>query len=240
MIVPTSYAATAARIVVGPPARHLAQRTCAGIARAVVGQAGTPSSTALSALPAAAVTMTSETLKAVAIRGGAAAVAAALDMGRAKTRLEGLQSYTVVTALVMNSALRIFSATPMEITAQDSKIDIWAKSLFVVFCGLSIVAGSYTTVVYTLLGLYSKTALGLGKDEAFTEFFARTMHLRSNGFACFLTALVCFNISFALTLFLKFKGKQRWYASGVAAVLMIMSFHSWWSIMGIAKEVIFT
>lgn len=44
------------------------------------------------------------------IRGGGD-VAAGFDVGMAKTRLEGL-AYSTVTTLMLNAALRLFSATP--------------------------------------------------------------------------------------------------------------------------------
>jgi hypothetical protein len=90
-------------------------------------------------------------------------------------RLEGLSSYVVISALLMNAALHVFSATSKKLdSSSSSKISFGggnanntANVNFVVSVIAFVVAGSYATVVFSLLGLYSsKTALGMGLDAA--------------------------------------------------------------------------
>ena len=152
---------------------------------------------------------------------------AAID--RAKIRLEGLSSYAVIAVLLMNSALRLYTAIPKKITSKDSKdynkienIATWAFSFFSV---LSIVTGTNTAIIYSLLNLYSKTALGMGKDAAFIEFFASTADLRTCGFQSMVVSLISFQVSIVFSVFLYFKDKSRYiltFSSGIASFLSIM------------------
>jgi hypothetical protein len=96
-----------------------------------------------------------------------------LDIGQVRMRLEeeGLQAYG---ALLANGCIRLYSSVsaPSEKREDDDKDNTTAATsnkklrkrlaydgffLFVVF---SVLSGSYTTVVFTLLPLYSKTRLG--------------------------------------------------------------------------------
>ena len=138
----------------------------------------------------------------------------------------------------MNAALRLFSSTPKKLN--DDRVDNYAKVLFVAAVGSSIVAGAYTTVVFSLLGLYSKSALGLGKDLAFVQFFDATAGIRKTAFDCFIISLLSFKASFVLSLFLNYEGKVRWWSSGIAAFLAVLSIYSWSRIMVVAGNLLFS
>eukprot|EP00521_Asterionellopsis_glacialis_P018520 CAMPEP_0195293864 /NCGR_PEP_ID=MMETSP0707-20130614/13559_1 /TAXON_ID=33640 /ORGANISM="Asterionellopsis glacialis, Strain CCMP134" /LENGTH=216 /DNA_ID=CAMNT_0040354675 /DNA_START=87 /DNA_END=734 /DNA_ORIENTATION=- len=168
-------------------------------------------------------------------RGGASAASQStgFDLTRTGIRLEGLSSYGVISALLMNASLRVFSMTPRQITKGTSqnknqhKVERYAEIMFLSFVALSILTGFYTTVVFTLLGLYSKTALGMGKDDAFVKFFIQTEAIRSLAFQSFIISLTSFTASFCLSLFLQYEGKLRWCASGSSAVLVAYGFLHW-------------
>ena len=176
------------------------------------------------------------TTVALTMRGGQ--VEPLYDLTRVRIRLEGLHSYEVVTALFMNAALRLFSSTPKTLKAGEKSENI-AKILFTIAIGCSVIAGAYTTVVFTLLGLYSKSAIGLGKDLAFVEFFDATARTRKSAFDGFILTLLSFELSFVLSLFLNYKGVLRWCASGTAALAVLASWWSWNHIMGIAGRLLF-
>ena len=175
-------------------------------------------------------------LSSVALRGGGAD---ALDLARVKSRLEGLHTHGVVTALMMNAALRIFSSTPKTMKEGDRATNI-AKILFTGVVALSVISGVYTTVVFALLDLYSKSALGLEKDQAFVEFFSVTALYRKLAFDAFLVCLVSLKASFTLSLFLNFDGKMRWWVSGVAAAISLLSLYHWHNIMTVAGRLLFS
>lgn len=94
------------------------------------------------------------------LRGGAGGEAL-LDINRVKIRLEGLSSYGVMTALLMNAGMRLYSSTPKNVEfGKSNRADNIAKLIFCASMVLSILTGAHTTIVFSMLGLYSKTALG--------------------------------------------------------------------------------
>ena len=105
-------------------------------------------------------------------------MAEVVEVNRARIRLEGLNAYAVIAALIMNSALRIFTTTCVPGARVDSSLERAISILVLLASTVSILAGSYTTVVFTLVGLYAKTALGRQMDAAYIEFFARTVCYR--------------------------------------------------------------
>jgi hypothetical protein len=77
---------------------------------------------------------------------------AKFNLGRAKIRLEGLSHYASVSALLLNGALRIFTATPKKL--DDRKDENFVKILFLISITATVVLGGYTATVFSLLGLY--------------------------------------------------------------------------------------
>ena len=49
-----------------------------------------------------------------------------------------------------------------------------ATVIFTVLSILCILSGVTTSIIFSFLGLYSKTALGMGNDEGFVKFFDAT------------------------------------------------------------------
>ena len=168
-------------------------------------------------------------------RGGAAA----LDLGRTKLRLEGLHQYGVVTALLMNASLRLFSMTPKKLD-NDGSLQDKAKVFFTAAVATTVVFSAYTVIVFSLLGLYSKRALGLGEDAAFVEFFQATTMIRESGFNAFILALVSFKSSFVLSLWLNFEGKMRWWLSGLVLGADLVGWYAWSTIAVLANKILFS
>jgi hypothetical protein len=176
-------------------------------------------------------------VSALAVRGGEAALQG-FDLGRTQIRLQSISSYGVIAALVLNAALALYSSTPKRIV-KGQNIENSANIVFLLSVGLSVICGTYTTVVFSLLGLYSKSALGLGKDAAFLEFFEATTHIRQRAFNSFLIALLSFEMCFISSLFLNNDGNFRWWAVGFASVGAIINWWQWQNIMSIAGNLLF-
>jgi hypothetical protein len=228
---------------------------------AVTSSSASVAATALKALlePAAATAAATCIAGMVLQAGGAATAARAavdcaapviLEMDRVRIRLDGLSSYGVICSLLMNAALRLYSATPKKLESSSdtsskkllfsyTKTDI-IKMIFMASTVISISAGSYTTVVFTLLGLYAKTALGLGRDGPFLEFFELTAPYRKLAFDAFVVSLVSFQISFVTSLYLSYDKKLRWWSSGLASILALFCFWQWGMIIKIASRLLFS
>ena len=177
-------------------------------------------------------------------RGGAERFAppttAALDMGRVRMRLEGLQLYATLTALLTNGCLRLYSSIKASKSESDSsRWETIALDLFYICTAVSILSGSYTTIVFGLLSLYCKTALGRGLDQPFLEFWAATTDIRESALESFLYTLVSFELAFILSLVLRFRGRRRKLLVSLACVMSLMSFRRWTQIMILASKHLF-
>jgi hypothetical protein len=174
-------------------------------------------------------------------RGGAAQ--GIIDMDRTKIRLDGLASYSVIAALLLNNCRHMFSSTNKRNDEAAPKTLKIFKTAFTALAIISIVSGMYTTVVFSLLGLYSKTALGMGKDSSYFEFFAATERYRKLAFDAFLLSLVSFEVAFIASVFIDLnQGSNRssqWWATALAAACVAFSLWDWGSIIGIARRLLF-
>ena len=149
-----------------------------------------------------------------------------LDASRVRLRLEGLQSYSTISALLMNASLRLFSATIQPEYPSSSKSSENSKThlhyMYNVFLAadiLSVLLGAYTTIVFTMVSLYSKQALGRGLDIEFMNFYHATQVLRESGFATFVGSLMSFQLAFVGTLYCNLKGRKRYVFVTMAATI---------------------
>jgi len=191
------------------------------------------------AAPAAKQVLLHGAVAALALRGGVGAEAGALlDLNRVRIRLEGLSSYSVVSALMMNAGMRLYSGTNKQLQ-KGKRLENGFKVFFSLSVALSILTGAYTTVVFSLLGLYAKTALGLGWDGPFLEFFQQTESIRKFAFDTFVVSLVTFEFSFISSLFLAHEGKMKWVVAGGASLCALLSIWHWTVIMKLASRILF-
>ena len=169
----------------------------------------------------------------------AAASDLAFDVTRERIKLEGLSSYGVVTALIMNAALRLLSTVDLGADARGTLFEKVVQSLFVACIVVSVLAGIHTTVVFTLVSIYAKTALGRNLDSGYVDFLVLTSPLRAQGFKSFITALGSFSISFPLAVFLKMRGRAGWIALCSCTVAALGMIRVWLKIIRLASEHIF-
>ena len=164
------------------------------------------------------------------------------DVGRAKMRLEGLQAYGTICALLMNATLRLFSSVSEPKSDDDSLEGKWnnrAFNAFLVTVIVSVLFGSYTTIVFSMIALYSKQALGRGMDSNFMDFYVHTHGLRESGFRAFLYSLASFQGAFILSLFLKYRGDRRKWFVFLAVVISLLSARRWSYVITLASKLIF-
>ena len=181
---------------------------------------------------------------AVALRGGNSADGAVLltgetAMNRIKMRLEGLSSYGVLSALMMNACMRLFSATDKNLESGKLGSNI-AKVVFCISVISSIMAACYTTVIFSLLGLYCRTALGMGRDQPFWDFFNQTTKMRETAFDAFLVSLITFETSFVTSIYINYKGPLRKFATAFASACALFSFYHWGWIIRVAGKLLFS
>mmetsp|Transcript_20269 Transcript_20269/g.49704 ORF Transcript_20269/g.49704 Transcript_20269/m.49704 type:complete len:244 (+) Transcript_20269:132-863(+) len=137
------------------------------------------------------------------LRGGAA-TKVALDMAKESQHLAVLSSYAVLTVLILNAALRLYTSTKFQRNPSD-KNDWVLPNLFSFCAGTCVIAGSFTGIMFHLLGIYHKSALGMGNHAAYLAFKEATAGLLQLGFRTFLTCLG----SFVATFLISFKNKAN-------------------------------
>ena len=134
---------------------------------------------------------------AASIRGGAAAKAV-LDLSRESQNIAMLASYGVVTALVMNSVLRLFSGTKFK------KENGAPRLIFSISAGICVLCSAFSAVMFQMLAIYCKTALGMANDAGYIAFWEATAMYRQWGFRSFLTSFATFVTCFILSFFSKY------------------------------------
>mmetsp|Transcript_20239 Transcript_20239/g.29615 ORF Transcript_20239/g.29615 Transcript_20239/m.29615 type:complete len:235 (-) Transcript_20239:571-1275(-) len=128
--------------------------------------------------------------------------AMAFNISREGYNIQVLATYGTITALVMNACLRLYSSTKFPKNTNTNKQG--TKNLEILFfavTALCIISGTFTAVLFNILGIYSKSALGMQNDNGFLAFMAATKVYRIWGFRAFLTTLSSFVGSFLLSLY---------------------------------------
>ncbi|CAJ1948443.1 unnamed protein product [Cylindrotheca closterium] len=199
-----------------------------------------------------------------------------LDLTRVQMRLEGLQVYATLAALLTNACLQLYVNVkePEEETDDDDddgdgtmvngtmttteekeqrklarkrrqRRRNWSVDAFYLCTVVSILSGSYTTVVFGLLSILSKTALGRGLDASFIEFWAESAGIRNSGLESFLMALVSFEVAFLLSLMTKFsfknprKRRRQNVLVGIGTLILLISMRRWTKLLYLASKLLF-
>jgi hypothetical protein len=160
------------------------------------------------------------------------------QLDRVKIRLEGLGTYAMISALLIGGMLGLFFNTPKTII-EGRILENAVIALFYASSTVSLLSSLYVTLVFSLVGLYSKTALGLSKDAQYLKFIDATRRQRNYAYDAFLLSIASFQSSFVMTLFLLLPGPARWVAAAATTVLLAFSFRSVQSVLNAAASLIF-
>lgn len=127
------------------------------------------------------------------------------DMDRLKMRLDGLGTYAVVSALVVNMGIRLVSSTSQELMSQ-----VWwpIGCTYCAALACCVLSGVYATIVFTLIKMFSKTAIGLNRDAACLDFFELTAKYRRTGCLAVCACLGSFAVAFLSFFLLRVRGVQ--------------------------------
>ena len=100
---------------------------------------------------------------------------------------------------------------------------------------------SYLTFHYFAITtiIDSKTALGMGVDAQYLKFFEMTEPIRQIGFETYIISLLCFKGAFVCSLFLTFKGRLRYWLSGLGTLGLAYSWYNIKMIMNFASTLLF-
>jgi len=180
------------------------------------------------------------------IRGGAATTAV-VNFPRESLTLQGMATYGTITALIMNASLRLWTSTSF--SNDQNKI---VPNVFNIANAICMLSGVFTAILFQLLTIYSKSALGMGNDVGYMAFKEATKTFRIFGFHCFLTEMMSFLVCFMMHLYntLWNNARQRGHKSlltptgnvvmGGSVILMVVGIHLIRSVLSLASLHIFS
>lgn len=130
----------------------------------------------------------------------------ALD--RACVRLDGIEVYAIVSALTCATAINCFDnyqPTPLSVIVKERAVFTLLSEMFYYLSGaLGMMTGLHATLIFSLVTMYGRTALGIDRDDAFNDFFSNTGPPRFNGFWSFKLSLYCFMTQLSFLISQKF------------------------------------
>jgi len=148
----------------------------------------------------------------------------AIQMDRAAFRLDGLEVYAVVSALTLATSIQFFdilsqtwtwestlrdvstllaaisssgsfrSAMQTLFTSSTPLMKLCADILCLIASATGMIGGLHATLVFSLMTVYGRTAMGMGWDAACSKFFQTTDKNRFRGFRSFRLALTTFSV----------------------------------------------
>ena len=106
-------------------------------------------------------------------------------------RLDSFDSYIVVSVLTATAS---FAALLDDKPEGDKSLTQhpYARNAAIVLCAICSLSGIYSTVVFSFSSIYGRTAVGIGKMEAYKTFLQETGPLRYKAFCMYLLSLVLF------------------------------------------------
>ena len=103
-----------------------------------------------------------------------------------------------------------------------------------------IALGAYTTTMFALMAIYSKTALGMGLQAEFYQFFDACAPFRLLGFQSFSLTIVLYNASWVLCLLLNYEGPLRWVMAAPAFVVGVTGLYHYNMIINLAATFVYS
>ena len=157
-----------------------------------------------------------------------------VDLDRANFRAEAFSGYGVTSALLLSTALHLFEKE-YDFHGEDEFIRI----IFYGTCIICIVTSMTATFVFSLLGLYSSSAIGIGNDFGYLRFLENSKETRVIGFQSMVVSLFCLQASFVIYTYLRFRGTFRILFATIAFVTTVISYQTWTKILRLASQFLF-
>lgn len=143
----------------------------------------------------------------------------AIDLERTCVRMDGLEVYAVVSALTVATSLSVAEAYRHDSDArgwvdmyQDGQhVELLCRSIFLMCSAASALLGLHATLVFSLITMYGRTAVGVDNMPAFRAFYDGTAGQRFRGFRAFLFSIYAFLAQIVLVVTAKCPEHNRLY-----------------------------
>jgi len=117
------------------------------------------------------------------------------SLERKSVRMDGLEVYAVVGALTAATSLSTFdnfSGNWEEIYGSGSYLEIALSYTYLIFAALGTISGLHTVLVFSLVTMYGRTALGVRKGAGYNNFLKACHSQRFRAFKTFLMSAYSF------------------------------------------------
>ena len=172
------------------------------------------------------------------IRGGAGVEHISVDLEKAGIRLQSLDEYAVIASILLGAVIDVYIS--VDTRDRTERKDRLATYVHAVGTTVSFMSGMYAILLFSLVSLYAKTALGTGNDAAYLSLLDTTAALRYSGFQAFVLCLVSFEVALVANVFLTFQGPSRWIYSVACAISTIVCLRRFKEIIMLATRYIFS
>jgi uncharacterized membrane protein len=145
-------------------------------------------------------------------------------IARTSVRLDGLEVYAVVSALTCATLYQCFESFNCDdfgrLYQEGHYIELFGDIVFLFSSATGVLAGLHSTLVFSLITIYGRTAIGMGRDEAFEIFFKKTSLVRFRGFRAFLWSLYAYLVQVGIVI--TSKVPQRAMAVFFVAIVFLL------------------
>ena len=118
------------------------------------------------------------------------------DVERMNMRLDGLEAYILVGALVSTTSFNDVLGSDF-LTANGS-LPYFCRYVTLIVSAMVTLLGLYATIIFASTILYGKTAMGLNRDRMFMHFMDKTRGQRIRGFNALAACIVLFGVEVCL------------------------------------------
>ena len=147
---------------------------------------------------------------------------------RKEVRLNGLEVYAVVSAVTAGTLVAVFdSYNPEDVSklwSDGNYLDIAISVIFLVNGTVGIVSGLHCIVVFSLITMYGRTALGMNREDALESFFAETGLQRYLGHQSFVYSLYALMMELIIVITTKFSQHSVIHVIALAVCSRLMYF----------------
>jgi len=161
------------------------------------------------------------------------------NMDRANLRINGMDTYALVAAVLLQVILGLYAAVP-EPAADDPRIKYYllqraSFELQMFFLMAATICSTYTMVTFLICKIYAVMALGSYKDVAYETFQFETRSYRIKGFWCLVYSLVFLLIAFSMNLYTRIKGHRGLIMAAVTMIVLAPMLEDWRHILDAAE-----
>lgn len=159
------------------------------------------------------------------------------QMTRISLRLDGMESYSVLGALISGFSLQLISSITMDDFGHP--FSYFFAVLFVLFGTLTTLSALYATIIFALCSLHGKAGIGMNKDAGYLKYITSTAAYRESAFIALMSCFVGVLATLLCMLFMRTPMFPACLAVAASAYFCVVAARHVKDIMKLASDHIF-